>query len=186
MLSTAHASAPRKCTICLDYRGVDNVLHGADGCPFGKSFLCKRCHHRGHATSNCSADYSHWERPTTLEELIPADMRLRYRISTHTPIVFDTPRGAESTLGELGDMNEIVIPHTNDPDCYKKLGEFMRDHGIKVDAASKKTKESAADRIKAIKAWGVAHGYRIVQRLPVLCGATGSASAAGGAATSSD
>ena len=170
--SSYTAAATRPCTICEFYRGA-NVVHGDDGCPFGKSVLCRRCHHRGHLTSNCTdGDYAQWERPTALEELIPVDLRLRWGIHSHTPLRFDAPR----TDRELGDINEVLIPDASDPEFYKKLGEFMRDRSIKVDAASKKTKESAADRMKAIKAWGVSHGYRIVQRL-------GAAGAGAGACT---
>jgi hypothetical protein len=162
---SASASLPLKmCSVCEFYCG-DSVVHGAEGCPHSKSVLCRRCHHRGHLTSDCTADYAQWERPTALEELIPADVRLRYRISSHTPLTFTAPRGAVGTESELGDINEVVIPDAGDPEFYKKLGEFMKDHNIKVDATSKRTKESASDRVRAIKAWGTSRGYRIVQKV---------------------
>jgi hypothetical protein len=100
------------------------------------------------------------ERPTTLEELIPADIRLRFGITTHTPVAL-APRGAEDAVPEeeIPDMNEIIIPETSN---YKEMGEFIEKYGIKVD--NKITKDSRVDRLKAIKAWGVANGYRITQR----------------------
>jgi hypothetical protein len=123
-------------------------------------------------TSDCTDNtFTSWERPTTLEELIPLSDRLRWGIHSHTPLRFDVVRSDR----ELGDINMVVIPNPIDPEYYKKLGEFMRDHNIKVDAASKKTKESATDRVKAIKAWGIAHGYRIVQNL--VCGTAAAAAA---------
>ncbi len=98
-----------------------------------------------------------WERPTSLEELIPADIRLRYGINTHTPVKFQAPRSVD----ELPDINKLVIPETSN---YKELGEFLESHNIKVD---KVTKDSREDRINAAKAWGVAHGYRVVQQASV-------------------
>lgn len=144
------------CKLCEIYRGK-LVVHDNDGCKLGKNVLCRRCHQRGHLTSSCIEKHPHYERPTTLEELIPADVRLKYGIITHTPVKFTTPRN----VTELADINEIVIPETSN---YKELGEFIEKYKIKVD---KVTKDSREDRISAIKAWGVANGYRIVQHMTV-------------------
>jgi hypothetical protein len=107
-------------------------------------------------TMHCSDRWSHWERPTTLEELIPVDVRMRYGIQTHTRIDFDKPRGSEGTDKELHYCSEIIIPEN-----YNELKEFVDRHKINVE---KVTKESRLACIKAIQEWGVSHGYRIVMQ----------------------
>ncbi len=143
------------CLTCKKFKGKD-ILHGDDGCPLGKSVVCRRCHHRGHLTSTCTEDWPQWERPTSLEELIPADIRKRYGIITHTPIPFSLSRGQPGTDVELGTINEVIIP-----DDYSQLKEFIDAHKIKVE---KITKESRSNCMKAIAAWGVSHGYRVVMK----------------------
>jgi hypothetical protein len=134
-----------------------SIVHGDNGCPLSKSILCRRCHNKGHMTMHCSDRWSHWERPTTLEELIPVDVRMRYGIQTHTRLEFDKPRGADGTEKELHSCAEIIIPED-----YSDLKEFVERHKISVE---KKTKESRMACIKAIQEWGVSHGYRIVMQL---------------------
>jgi hypothetical protein len=142
-----------QCVNCKKLKG-HSIIHTNNECPLAKSILCRRCHHRGHLTSTCIENWAQWERPTTLEELIPADIRKRYGIISHTVLEFPKPRGSEGTDIELGDINEIVIP-----DDYKLLKDFIESRNIKVE---KVTKPSYQDCIKAISSWGITHGYRIV------------------------
>ena len=104
---------------------------------------------------DCTASHPQWERPITLEELIPADIRLRLKINTMTPIVFNGPRDAS----ELSEINTIIVP-----EGFKELSEFVELHGINVE---KVTKPSRKILLRAVKAWGVAHGYRIIQTVEV-------------------
>lgn len=138
------------CRLCLKYKGK-SIVHDAGGCPLGASTLCRRCHHRGHLAVDCTAPHPQWERPLTLEELIPIDIRLRFKINTHTLIGFTGPR----EFSELPDINTIVVP-----DGFKELSDFVESHGISVE---KVTKPGRKALMKAVKKWGVAHGYRIVQ-----------------------
>ncbi len=147
------------CAICQKFKGKP-VIHNDDGCPLSSSILCRRCHHRGHLTAQCSENWPQWERPTSLEELIPADVRKRYGIITHTPLSFPNPRGEPGSENELGSINEVVIP-----DDYGQLKEFIDTHKIKVE---KVTKESRSNCMKAVIAWGVSRGYRIVMKNDVL------------------
>ena len=142
-----------QCVLCLKYTGVP-VVHSSTGCPLGHSVLCRRCHNRGHLSSMCTEKWPQWERPTSLEELIPADIKLKYGITTNTPLSFTYPRGIEGSEVELSDVNEMVIPEN-----YNELKEFIEKQKIKVE---KVTKESKAQCLKAVKAWGVSHGYRII------------------------
>lgn len=144
------------CKLCLKYIGLA-VIHGETGCEFASSVLCRRCHHRGHLSSMCTEAWPQWERPTTLEELIPVDLKLRFGIATHTPLAFSYERGIEGSETELSDINEIEIPEN-----YIALKEFIDKYNI--DGVAKKTKESRAACIEAIKKWAVRRGYRIIMR----------------------
>ncbi len=92
----------------------------------------------------------------TLEELIPIDIRLRYKINTHTEIAYELP---ERNYDELSDINTIIVP-----DGFKELSEFVESHGIKVE---KVTKPGRKALFKAVKQWAVTNGYRIVQNVEV-------------------
>jgi hypothetical protein len=56
-------------------------------------------------------------------------------------------------------MNTIIVP-----DGFKELSEFVETHGINVE---KVTKPSRKTLLRAVKAWGVSHGYRILQTVEV-------------------
>jgi len=144
---------PAACRICRRVKGK-TILHSNGGCMYASAILCRRCHHRGHFTSDCEESWSHWERPTSLEELIPADVKQRLNITTHTSIDFQAPRGAEGTEQELHSMNEVVVPKN-----YAELLEFLEKNNIKVETV---TKPPRSNCIKAVKAWGVERGFRVV------------------------
>ena len=153
------------CNTCLKYRG-ETIVHGASGCPCpAKNIRCRRCHCRGHFTSECDENYAHWERPTTLEELIAPDVRIRLGIRTHTLLEFSTPRNAKAFHELTDDSNIVTLPEISHSDFYKKMGEFMRMHDIKVTSAD--TKESKADRLKAIHNWCISNGKRLMHIVDV-------------------
>lgn len=143
------------CHLCLKYTGK-SIVH-TEGCALSKSVICRRCHHRGHLSVDCTAAHPAWERPVTLEELIPIDIRLRYKIATKTVINYNTERD----FSELPDITTIEAPPIND---YEGLGAFIKSYGIQVE---KVTKDSAKARTKAIKKWAVMMGYRVVHTLVV-------------------
>jgi hypothetical protein len=151
------------CFLCERYRGKKGVIHDAKGCPFREGVKCRRCNHRGHIDAECTAERSPYVLPSTLEELIPADKRLLYKINTHTPFVV-----AEPTEAMIADVNKIIVPDYSD---YKALGAFMKKYGISVD--EKVTKDPKKERIAAIKKWGIANGKRLVQQVLVTDGPGG-------------
>lgn len=103
--------------------------------------------------SECTELWPQYERPTTYEELIPAYLRARYNITTHTTLPFRTPRSLPETSEELADIAMIEVPEE-----YTLMKEFIDHHRIKVE---KITKESITKCREAVMAWGVTHGYRI-------------------------
>jgi hypothetical protein len=155
-MSTEH------CFLCERYRGK-KVVHDTKGCAVRAGVKCRRCNHRGHIDAECTAAKSPYAIPSTLEELIPTDKRLLYKIITHTPFHVATPTDAM-----IPDVNKIIVPDYAD---YKALGEFMREHGISV--ADKVTKDKKEDRIAAIKKWGISQGKRLVQQVVLADGPGG-------------
>lgn len=102
----------------------------------------------------CSEKWPQWERPTSLEELIPADIRLKYGIITSTPFTIPYPRGTEGSDVELSEVNTMIVPEN-----YNELKEFIDKYKIKVE---KVTKESKVQCLKAVRSWCVSQGYRII------------------------
>jgi len=151
------------CFLCERYRGKKGVIHDAKGCPIREGVKCRRCNHRGHIDAECTAARCPYVLPSTLEELIPADKRLLYKITTHTPFVVATP-----TEEMIADVNKVVVPDYSD---YKALGVFMKKYGISVD--EKVTKDPKKERIAAIKKWGIANGKRLVQQVILADGPGG-------------
>jgi hypothetical protein len=149
------------CFLCERYRGKKIIHDSAAGCPYRAGAKCTRCLHRGHVSAECTAlNPAHVRLPSTLEELIPVDARLRFNIVTHTPLVMPP----ELTDSMIDDINKVVIPDESD---YKALGIFMKKHGIVVD--EKVTKDTTKSRYAAIQRWGKAHGKRLVQQIHVEC-----------------
>ena len=142
------------CPGCKVLTGRD-IVHPDNACPQAYSFLCRRCHHHGHMTRHCTDEWPQWERPTTLEELIPPDVKLRYGITTQTEICFKQKRGEPGTEREMNNINEIYIP-TN----YNELTKFAKMNNIDVETVTKYKEENI---IAAIKNWGIQHGYRIIE-----------------------
>jgi hypothetical protein len=96
----------------------------------------------------CSWPYrSHWERPTSLEELIAPDVRSRWNITTSTATTFDLPRGADGTDCER--KLEIVVSNND-----KKMRDFMKENDI---ATTHKTE----DNLQRIREWVSVRGLRL-------------------------
>jgi hypothetical protein len=148
------------CATCKKYTGRI-VCHDENGCPLKVSLLCRRCHHRGHLASQCTHGISNWERPTTLEELIPSDVRLRYGINTHTRVEFAAERGAPGTESEHPLIRTEIIP-----DDYTQKNDFVKRHKIPVEKTSnengKSYKPTEIACEKAICEWAVRNGIRII------------------------
>ena len=177
MTSVSPVSSSPSCTICLRWVGL-TVYHVDEACPTAPSVFCQQCHSYGHSASLCPDEWPHWTRPTTLEELIPADVRHRYGIRTATPLAFTAKeaRGAGTTDERLARMeregvHSMQIPNYLDttPDekaqtGYDRLGVFMKEHDIDISwnpAHTKVSKEDGKEREVAVKRWCLAKGYAV-------------------------
>ena len=142
------------CSTCKAYNDVLRIHTSIDDCEF-KHVLCRRCHQRGHMTHMCTEKWSHWERPTSMEELIPFHIRQRYSITSSTSLTFEHPRGPD-TLHELHPINEIIIPED-----YKNIVKLAEKYNI---IPKKTTKASSESYIQALKEWADMHGCRVVMQ----------------------
>lgn len=138
------------CSTCLSFLGCSKE-HSDNICPIQTSLFCRRCHLKGHTATKCEESHAFWERPTSLEELIPQDVRTRWRITSHTSIPFVEPRGTSRTETEL--QYEYVIHNDK-----KNLAKFMEQEKIPTMRREDGKKE---DRVKTIRDWAMQRGYRI-------------------------
>ena len=134
------------CATCLSFTGI-SAEHSRDSCPVLPTLRCRRCHCRGHTAAECGESWAHWERPTTLEELIPADIRQQWNITSRTELQFDVPRGAEGT--ECERKVELEIPRQDKP-----MREFMKKNDIP-------TTHDTESNLQRIREWTLRNGFRI-------------------------
>jgi hypothetical protein len=88
-----------------------------------------------------------------MEELIPQHIKLRYCITTKTPLTFETPRTITHTpenAHELHPINHILLPKT-----YEDVKAMVKRFNIKVPGNTKPSQEAC---IQAIKDWAQATG----------------------------
>lgn len=140
------------CKVCLAYTGTERSHDvGAQGqvglCPIAPMLKCRRCLVHGHTAAQCDRLWPHWERPTSLEELIPPDIRARYKINTSTPLNFKEERGEGDTTNEFRILIEV-------PRADKAMREFMSNNDIKT---THQTKEN----LSRIREWALQRGMRI-------------------------
>ena len=110
-------------------------------------------------THLCNETWTHWERPTTMEQLIPLHIRNRYRITSATPLTFKQIRDSSTTY-ELHSMNEFQMP-----DTYKELRTFIEHYGIHV---KKTTKAAEVACVEAVQAWAKETGRRIIPKNTIV------------------
>lgn len=92
------------------------------------------------------------ERPRTLEELIPADVRERWDIDTATPIVWLKPSLADCER-EIADTNTIEIRYREGKQD-SRIREVMR--GLKVPTVHK-----MEGNLQKLRAWAVQNGKKV-------------------------
>ncbi len=134
------------CDTCLSFTGI-LVAHSRDACPVLPTLKCRRCHCRGHVAADCGESWAHWERPTTLEELIAPDILEQWDITTSTELLFATPRGTEGTEREW--KREAEVSKQDKP-----MREFMRKNEIP-------TTHDMESNLQRIREWCTRKGMRL-------------------------
>jgi hypothetical protein len=139
------------CKTCFSVLGVHAVHSDSEVCPVQATYVCTQCGGHGHLASTCRIT-THVRRPRTLEELIPPDVRVRWGITTQTPIIWSRPAVAVMER-EVDDENTIEIRHQgNNRDS--RIREVMRQHKVR-------TAHSMEDNMTRLRSWAVTHGKKI-------------------------
>jgi hypothetical protein len=143
------------CALCWQKLRVQ-MIHDDKPCVTRESLWCSQCSCFGHEASECD-EASHVERPRTLEELIPFDVRERWGITTSTPIVYHTPVRRPQTLEEkereIAESNTVVIYYPK-AQLDRCLREYMKKN--KID-----TTHSKEGNIKVLRQWLTDNGKKL-------------------------
>jgi len=153
--SASHDVIMGSCKTCLEWLGRSETH--VDKCPVRASIWCSQCGSYGHRPTDCGANIT-WTRPATLEELIPADVRARWNITTKTRIEWpdvDVNR-------EIADINSIEIRYRVQGEqkvqrselLDARLREFMKQHRIA-------TTHSTENCLKTLEQWARDQGKKV-------------------------
>lgn len=148
------ASNDEPCKTCENYLRQYCIHPMNESCPVRASFWCSQCSCNGHLPSECDESNSkHVWRPSTLEELIPPDVRARWNITTSTPIQWK--KGSEMTMEdaerEIGDSvgNTIEI-RFKDAEIRRVMKSLKIPTVHKMDG-----------NIQLIRSWALKHGKKV-------------------------
>ena len=139
------------CALCMKMVGLSRV-HSDGVCPVRASFWCSQCGCYGHLPSTCD-EVVHVQRPRTLEELIPEDVRARWDIDTATPIVWVKP-SLEDAEREIADNNTIEIRY-REGKMDNKIRETMRTYKLQ-------TVHKMEGNLLKLRSWAVQNGMKLV------------------------
>lgn len=140
-----------QCEFCISVLGLNRV-HLDGKCIVRASMLCSQCGCYGHRPSECDT-VTHVQRPRTLEELIPADVRERWNITTSTNIVWN---------GYLTDDTvEREIPENYTIDIHYKVGKL--DYAIREVMRNLKvsTVHKMDGNLQRLRLWAMENGKKV-------------------------
>jgi len=132
-------------------------------CPVRASLWCSQCSCYGHLPAECDAVKHVW-RPRTLEELIPADVRERWGITTETLIVWPTELTLEDAEKEIADTNTIEVRYKDGRENGRQQAIIKVMRTLKIPTVHK-----IEGNIQKLRQWAVANGkkVRLVQEKPI-------------------
>jgi hypothetical protein len=138
------------CPTCIKYLGMTREH---DVCPVRASLFCSQCGCYGHVPVECDS-VTHVERPRTLEEMIPAEVRARWGIttSTYNPCVAPKP-SLEDMEREIAENNTIVIRY-RDGKLDARIREFMKARRIV-------TVHKMDGNLQKLRTWAVQQGKKV-------------------------
>ena len=137
-----------QCMTCWDLLRV-NRSH--DVCPVRQSLWCTQCSCYGHLGADCDT-VTHVTRPRCLEELIPADVRARWGITTETPIEWPAVT-LEVAEREIAESNTIEVAYREGRQD-NRIREVMR--SLKIPTVHK-----MEGNIHKLRTWAVANGKKV-------------------------
>lgn len=140
------------CSFCTKHLpSLSSCSHVFETCPFRLSISCPKCCLKGHLASDCMMVIA-WERPKYLEDLIPDEVKLRWSITTKTPIIHTPLRKSHDvTVGNkeipMSDTYKIV-KHD------KKIRTFMKENAIH-------STHEQIENMRIITDWAIKKGMRV-------------------------
>ncbi len=148
------------CASCLSLTGA--IIFHDDTCPVLPSLYCRRCSAYGHLAADCCQPWG-YERPTSLEELIPHDIRQRWGVQTSTPFMNPFTRDQVRDAELSGESIAWELRVLNVPRDDGEMRKFMADNSIRRTHAnaSQKGKISQAENIARIREWAIERGFRV-------------------------
>ena len=146
------------CITCKTSLGLTRIH--ADGiCPVTASLWCSNCSCYGHTVSGCEVT-THVTRPATLEELIPADVKARWGITTHTRILYPQDITLDDAEREIGEGSVIEIRYGSLPEGATKLDAAIRAF-MKAQKPKIETVHKMEGNLIKLRLWAVAQGKKI-------------------------
>lgn len=139
------------CDVCWQKMGLQRE-HAVGACPVIASLWCSQCGCKGHTSAACD-DVVHVARPRYLEELIPADVRARWGITTLTPIAWTRPT-LEVQEREIAESNTIEV-RFREGRQDNKIREVMRAHKLP-------TVHKMEGNLQKLREWATANGKKVV------------------------
>jgi hypothetical protein len=129
-----------------------NRVHPDGKCTIRASVLCTQCGCYGHLPSDCGT-VTHVQRPRSLEELIPADVRERWNITTTTRIVWNRTVTDEQIEREIPDNYAVDIRYRSG-----KLDSAVRDVMRKLKIS---TVHKMDGNLQKLRLWAVENGKKV-------------------------
>lgn len=155
-----------ECSTCRAWLKVSR-LHADSHCPLRTSAWCSRCSCYGHLPSECdTTQICMVDRPQTLEELVPEEVRLRWNIKTVTPIAWSPPLDTSLVTREteIAASNSLYIIYSSKGGWKNgmdsQIRKFMKANGLANSSGH--TKHAMNDNIKKLREWAVSQGKKIV------------------------
>jgi len=130
------------------------------------SAWCSRCSCMGHIPVECDTpEVSMVDRPATLEELIPEELRERWGIDTRTEIAWGSAKSTSLIVKEteIANINSIEIRYSvkggREVGLDSQLRKYMKANGI-VNATGH-TEHATTANLQRLREWAVSQGKKV-------------------------
>jgi hypothetical protein len=149
------------CVTCKAWLRLERVHAGE--CPVRAGAYCTHCSCMGHIATECDDRRVMVDRPATLEELIPEEVRTRWGIDTRTDIAWPAKTALIDLEEQIAESNTIEIRYSvgagREAGLDARLRQFMKTHRI-VNSAGHTEHATNANLLK-LREWAVAQGKKV-------------------------
>jgi hypothetical protein len=124
---------------------------------------CTHCSCMGHIATECDDGRLMVDRPATLEELIPEELRERWGIDTRTEIAWPAKTALIDLETQIADLNTIEIRYLagagRESGLDARLRRFMKEN--RIVNASGHTEHATKANMQKLREWAVAQGKKV-------------------------